>query len=169
MSIFNKSLITIAAVATLVSQPALAQHSVHFVTAGDAITGTGIGFIGSTVCITSWVGTVGTDVSAVEGSAHIGHADYVDTVISNSGAAGCDNYTTYARLWSNGDVSNLAVWSDLHQAFVCVGSGVYEEAAVITGDEGHANAVVAGIAIGGACGIIGGSFDTDEAGIDDHS
>ena len=137
-------------------------HSVHFAPASTSISGTGTGAIGATVCLVTWTGLTGPDVSGVEGAGHTGHADYVDTIISNYGAPGCDNYTTYARLYANGTVTNVQVYSAAHSAVICAGSGPYEGAAILTGNN-PVTATVSPILIGDPCGELRGVFVTDEA------
>ncbi|WP_156377391.1 hypothetical protein [Sphingopyxis sp. Root214] len=147
---------SIALLATFVASasvaPAHASAGPHFSPAGGTATAAGYGNINGNICDATAVITIGPDNHPTAGL-----AEYADVVFSNTGAP-CNDYKVQARVYPNGDVSNVTVTYLPLATVVCASTGTYTGAVVYTGTTPVTNAALAAPISVGAC-----TLDTDIA------
>lgn len=149
---------SIALLATVVSSasfsPAYATGGPHFSPAGGTATAAGYGNINGNICDATATVTIGPDTHAP--GPHTGHADYADVEFSNTGAP-CNDYKVQARIYPNGDVSDVTVTYLPLGTVVCASTGTYAGVVVYTPSSGSVtNAALSAPITVGAC-----SLDTD--------
>ncbi len=104
----------ISAIAVMATATAMPVYAQSFSPAPTTISGTGTGFVNGIPC----TGAVVTGTVNSSGS-------YADISFDNS-ATSCAAYAVTARVWANGDLSNVVVTDLTNNQDICVSVTTYE-------------------------------------------